>query len=68
MEFDMNPKATREIYEQMIGGSYPGFLPARNALERKLDAKQLWDNTAWNVSAMIAEVSSKTVSLATCHV
>ncbi|XP_042863333.1 acid-sensing ion channel 1A-like [Penaeus japonicus] len=54
MAFNMDPHALRKVYEQTFG-PYPGFRQARTVLERQLDTKQLWDSTAWNISAMIAK-------------
>nr|XP_027234207.1 degenerin mec-4-like [Penaeus vannamei] len=53
MAFNVDPEALRKVYEQTVGDSYPGFQRARHVLERQLDTKELWDSTAWNISAMV---------------
>ncbi|KAG7159755.1 Acid-sensing ion channel 1C-like, partial [Homarus americanus] len=55
MTMGRSPLAVREAYQQVVGEEYPGLRNASRELENLLNTKDLWDATAWNVSAMIHE-------------
>ncbi|XP_071524310.1 acid-sensing ion channel 1A-like isoform X2 [Panulirus ornatus] len=55
LRLTMDPSAVREVYENITGREYPGLLEAQKALVLLLDAKELWDRTSWNISAMVDE-------------
>ncbi|KAK8392199.1 hypothetical protein O3P69_017654 [Scylla paramamosain] len=54
LDVDLNPLAVKEEYLNFTQEtSYPGMKKAMKFLKKKLNAKELWDRVAWNVSAMI---------------